>query len=179
MHIFRGDTMTRISIVALSLLLCLWLAQVTVSQSEEQCVNDKRTQKQAPYQHQQQQQGYQQGKGYEHLDEPRQQSEYREQLRKDAKIKFSDTYPCYDEIKTCPNLAKHNGCIENFAMMRQKCRKTCLLCIPFDAEETKNIYSIQPQKTEGLFANEIRKLILESDNYMYNKVYVEEQYEMV
>jgi 2OG-Fe(II) oxygenase superfamily/ShK domain-like len=169
-----------ISSIAWSLLmLCLLLAQVTDSLEEEQCED--------PQQAQQQQHGYQEyhvGEGYEETalrdDEPQQQlSEYDEKLIQDAKVKFSDNYPCYDEIKTnfCANLAKeHNGCIENFSMMRQKCRKTCLLCIPFNADEMTNIYSLHPQKTQGSLANEIRRRILESDHYMYNTVYVDEQY---
>jgi 2OG-Fe(II) oxygenase superfamily/ShK domain-like len=182
------STMKFISNIAWSLLLCcLLLAQLTKSQEEEQCEDGENDQRIAQDDQDQQQQEDYDGYQPQHydafeqllLDETQVLTEHDEQLIHDAKVKFNnDAYPCYDEIKTnnCPNLAKHNGCIKNFAMMRQKCRKTCLLCITFNADEMTNIYSLYPQKTEGPFANEIRRRILESDRYMYHTVYVDEQY---
>lgn len=163
--------------VVLSLLLCLWLAQVTDSQEEEQCEDDSIAQQQAQHQQQQQQQGSQQGYN-EPLVERKPNAHIMEMIHA-AEVKYSDNYPCHDDIKTCPNLAKDNGCIENFFMMRQKCRKTCMLCMTYTWDDVKNIYSIVPQKTQGENAFEVRKHILETDGYMYNEVYVEEQYASV
>jgi hypothetical protein len=101
-----------------------------------------------------------------------------EKVGEDEDDDYYDELGCYDETEHCAERALNNGCIRNFAEMREDCKETCLLCPTAQGlQSVRNIYSDVPQGWHE--DEELRQYIEEIDEYMYETVYAEDSPEYV
>lgn len=79
---------------------------------------------------------------------------------------------CVDTLSDCESIGQAS-CIRSFSYMRHECRKTCLLCGNVDKDQVSNLYSTEPQ----MISAELMDYLNLVDDYMYNKVFVEPEYQ--
>jgi prolyl 4-hydroxylase len=100
-----------------------------------------------------------------------------------ASLSLSPKAVCSDLSESCTERSQDNGCIKEFANMRNDCQTTCLLCsrshdrnqsssIRSDREPLARIYNAQPQvilETDNV--ETVRNYTRRMDDYMYHDVY--------
>jgi hypothetical protein len=96
---------------------------------------------------------------------------------------------CVDALPgdKCEMLVSYEGCINDFSNLRKQCAATCLLCGDTLTEEEllhgngepfylDRIFSEDPQRVEGDYRKDTYRRLLDVEQYMYNTIYVEEEF---
>ena len=96
---------------------------------------------------------------------------------------------CHDVLHDCDTRLENDACLHNFDFMSRKCAKTCRICSTHDpnpktiASHKKvtvdRIFSSMPQVLEGETSIDSWLHIRETEDYMYNTVYVDSKFQDV